>query len=100
VSVDVFEGLDERELERLERACAVTRYAAGHLVFDEGDPGDDLFIVRSGRVRIAKAISPAVDRTLAVVERGGVFGELALVGSTARSRRPRCWRWRASGSSR
>lgn len=85
MSVDVFEGLDDDDVERLQRACAQTRYAPGQTVFDEGDAGDDLFIVRSGRVRIAKALAGDVARTLAVVERGGVFGELALVGSGTRS---------------
>lgn len=85
MSVDVFEGLDDDDVERLQLACAQTRYAPGQTVFDEGDAGDDLFIVRSGRVRIAKGMGGDVARTLAVVERGGVFGELALVGSGTRS---------------
>lgn len=85
MSVDVFEGLGEAEIERLVQACTVTRYGAGETVFVEGDAGDDLFLVRAGRVRIAKTISGDVARTLAVVERGGVFGELALVGSGTRS---------------
>lgn len=85
MGVDVFEGLDPAEVERLTRACATTRYAPGQVVFDEGDAGDDVFIVRAGRVRIAKSVSSEVSRTLAVVDRGGVFGELALVGSGTRS---------------
>lgn len=85
MSVDVFEGLDPDEVDRLTRACTPVRCAPGETVFTEGEAGDDLFIVRVGRVRIAKAVSAEVARTLAIVDRGGVFGELALVGSGTRS---------------
>lgn len=87
MSVDVFEGLDPAEVERLSLACSQASYGPGQTIFDEGDPGDDVFIVRSGRVRIAKAMGGDAERTLTVVERGGIFGELALVGSGTRSAR-------------
>lgn len=83
--VNVLEGLSEEELAGLEQACQRLSFEAGEAVFREGDPGEDLYIVRTGRVRIAKAISLAVDRTLLLLGPGGVFGELAMVGEGARS---------------
>ena len=50
-----------------------------------GEEGDDLYIVISGRIRVAKAISLDVDRTLATLGPGAVFGELAMVGEGTRS---------------
>lgn len=83
--INVLHGLSEDELQQLELACERLTFDEGEAVFREGDPGDDLYIVRNGRVRIAKAISVEVDRTLVLLGSGGVFGELAMVGEGARS---------------
>lgn len=85
MAVDLFDGLADDEVARLKGACKQARYAAGQVVFAEGDGGDEVFVVEHGRVRISKDIAVEVDRTLAIVERGGVFGELALVGAEVRS---------------
>lgn len=85
VRVNVLEGLSEEEISRLEAVCQVQSLAADEAVFSEGDEGHDLFIIRSGRIRISKAISISVDRTLATLGSGGVFGELAMVGEGTRS---------------
>lgn len=85
MTISVFGGLTEAEVKALTTACGTRRVGAGEAVFREGDEGDEVFVVVGGRVRIAKAISLDVDRTLATVERGGVFGEQALVGGGARS---------------
>lgn len=85
VRVNVLEGLSDAEVSRLEAVCQVLSLSANEAVFSEGDEGHDLYILRSGRVRISKAISMAVDRTLATLGPGGVFGELAMVGEGTRS---------------
>lgn len=84
-SIDVLAGLSREELERFVSGCRTIRLAAGEFAFREGDPGDEVFIVRSGRVRIAKAISLDAHRTLALVGPGGIFGELAMVDQGPRS---------------
>jgi CRP-like cAMP-binding protein len=84
-AVNVLEGLSEAEIERLVGACEQTTHAGGEVIFSEGDEGDVLYLVRSGEVRIAKAISLDVDRTLAVLGEGGVFGELVIIGEGVRS---------------
>lgn len=85
VRVNVLEGLSEVEVARLEAVCQVENLSTDEVFFKEGDEGDDLFIIRSGRIRISKAISVAVDRTLATLGPGGVFGELAMVGEGTRT---------------
>ena len=85
VRVNVLEGLSEDEISRLEAVCQVQSLSADEAVFSEGDEGHQLYIIRSGRVRISKAISVSVDRTLATLGPGGVFGELAMVGEGTRS---------------
>lgn len=85
MATSVFDGLTDAEVQSLTRACETRSHAAGEAVFSEGDDGDDVFVVLSGRVRIAKALSVTTDKTLELVDRGGVFGELALLGGGQRS---------------
>lgn len=84
-TVNVLAGLSSEEVDRLEQVCASQTYAPGEAVFEEGEEGDELYIVLSGRIRVAKAISLDVDRTLATLGPGAVFGELAMVGEGTRS---------------
>lgn len=85
VQVNVLAGLSEAEIARLEDVCRAESVPADASIFREGDTGDELYIVSAGRVRISKAISLSVDRTLATLGPGGVFGELAMVGEGSRS---------------
>lgn len=52
-------------------------FASGELVFKEGDPGDSLYVVERGRVRIWRgdASHPTI---LGTVDEQGVFGEMAI----------------------
>lgn len=52
-------------------------YEPGEPVFREGDPGDSLFVVEKGRVRIWTG-DPDRPTILGMVEEGGVFGEMAI----------------------
>jgi CRP-like cAMP-binding protein len=83
--IDVLEGLGSDELASFVQGARTLRLKAEERVFGEGDEGDEVFVVRFGRVRIAKAISLESERTLAVVGPGGIFGELAMADSGPRS---------------
>jgi CRP-like cAMP-binding protein len=54
--------------------------AAGTWIFRQGEPGDCMFVVRTGRIDIVVA-----DKTIEQIGPGGVFGELALVDAGPRS---------------
>lgn len=49
----------------------------GEIIFHEGDPGDSLYVVESGRVVIWRG-DPAHPTRIGTVETGGVFGEMAI----------------------
>ena len=57
-------------------------YSDGDVIFDQGEAGECMYLVKSGRVRIQVG-----DRVLETVEEGGLFGEMALVDGLARSAR-------------
>jgi CRP-like cAMP-binding protein len=59
-------------------------FEKGALLFKEGDEGEDMFIIQSGRVAIKKRV-PHGETTLAVLEKGDFFGEMALLERLPRS---------------
>ena len=82
----LFAGLDEARLDLVVGALRARRFRRGETIFHGGDPGDALFIVASGSVKILvtpeDGSEPAI---LTVVGPGGFFGELALLDGAARS---------------
>ncbi|MDR2397361.1 MAG: Crp/Fnr family transcriptional regulator [Spirochaetaceae bacterium] len=59
-------------------------YTKNTLIFAEGEPGDELFILQNGSVKITKIVNND-EVLLAVFKSGDIFGEMALLESKARS---------------
>lgn len=57
---------------------------AGTILFRDGDTGDEMFIIKSGKVKIFKKIGD-VEKTLAVLGPGEFFGEMAIIDGQPRS---------------
>jgi len=53
-------------------------FPKGSVLFNEGDEGEDMYIIRSGQVAIKKRV-PHGEIVLAVLEKGDFFGEMALL---------------------
>jgi len=60
------------------------RFPAGTVLFREGDRGEEMFILQSGKVKISKKIR-GVEKTLATLEKGEFFGEMAILNDKPRS---------------
>lgn len=58
----------------------LTQYAPGEVIFAEGDPGDKMYVIRSGDVEIL-----IDDRVLETLSAGGIFGEMALIDGASRA---------------
>jgi CRP-like cAMP-binding protein len=60
------------------------RFPTGTVLFREGDRGEEMFILQSGKVKISKKIR-GVEKTLATLEKGEFFGEMAILNDKPRS---------------
>ncbi len=49
---------------------------ASTVLFQEGDHGEEMYIIQTGKVKISKRIR-GVEKTLATLEKGEFFGEMA-----------------------
>jgi CRP-like cAMP-binding protein len=79
------QGLSAQELRLLAKYSHERRFPADTLIFAEGEPGDCLYIILEGAVRISRMVPGMGEECLAILERGEVFGELALVDDQPRS---------------
>ena len=58
--------------------------AEGLTIFNEGDIGDRAYIVQDGRVEIFRYNGEGNEVVLGTVEKGGIFGEMALIDDQPR----------------
>jgi CRP-like cAMP-binding protein len=84
-SLDIFQQLPDEELGRLGSRLKDRRYKEGQAIFRQGDPGDAMYLVFDGRVKIVSNDAQGQERVLAFTEAGGFFGEMALLTGEARS---------------
>ena len=83
--VPLFQDLNSKELSILERAVHIRTYMTGESVFLETEPGAGMYLIRSGHVDIVLNHTSEHPLLLAELEAGDFFGEMALLGDTARS---------------
>jgi CRP-like cAMP-binding protein len=77
-SVPLFAALDVDSAAMLENLMTTRSVARGHVVFHEGDPGDRLFVVMAGKVKISRSAADGRENLLAVLGTAEMFGELSL----------------------
>src|SRR5579862_7651365 len=83
--VSFFDGLSREALALIAEVTAEEAHATGTKIFQYGDPGDKLFIILEGKVRISREVSGMGEEALAVLGPGEVFGEMSLLDDSPRS---------------
>jgi CRP-like cAMP-binding protein len=86
-NVVLFKDLTSRELAMVNSMMHERRYIADEVIFDEGEEGQGLFLVLSGRVKIT--LPTHVDQVLIELGPGAFFGEVALLDSSIRTAQAR-----------
>lgn len=81
----IFADLDDAELGKVSDICREQTYQPGETVFKEGDPGNRLFLIAQGEVRISRQIPGSGEEALAVLKTGACFGEMAVFDRSERS---------------
>jgi len=92
--IGLFQGLDKEQLDSILRISSTEEVGQGTMIFQEGDAGEELYLILSGKVRISRHLSTVREEALAVLEEGQAFGEMAVIedgvvrSATARAHHP------------
>jgi CRP/FNR family transcriptional regulator, cyclic AMP receptor protein len=81
----LFRGLAPATLDRIARLCARRKYEPNAVIFSQSDPGDALFGVVTGSVRISASSPGGREVFLNIMEPGDTFGEIALLDGRPRT---------------
>ncbi len=84
-NLPMFAELNGRELNVLEKMVHVRNYGVSEVVFEEGDPGTGMYMIRSGGVSILAKNQQGTDDELALLGPGDFFGETTLTAPAPRS---------------
>jgi len=74
----LFAVLPDEVRDALRDQMEPRTYERGEILFRQGDPATELFVVVEGRIAIATQAGDGREAVVAVLEDGGLFGELAL----------------------
>src|SRR4029077_11998335 len=81
----IFKDLDEGELARGAEVCHEQKFVSAKTIFKEGEPGNRLYIIAEGDVRISRQIPGSGEEALAVLKKGTIFGEMSIFDQSERS---------------
>jgi len=82
---ELFASLDEEALARVASKASTLRLERNDGLFAEGDEANELFVVLSGRIAIAKRSADGRESLVALMEKGDLFGEMPLFDDEPRS---------------
>jgi CRP/FNR family transcriptional regulator len=78
--VDIFEPLSPEEIERLNGQLPDRHLEQGEMFYTPEKRSETLFMLQKGKIRIFRTTPDGRELTLAIVESGTIFGEMALTG--------------------
>jgi CRP/FNR family cyclic AMP-dependent transcriptional regulator len=81
----LFQGLPAASLDRIVGLATQRSFRKGEIVCSQGDPGDALYAVVTGRIRISSGTADGREISLNIMEPGDTFGEIALLDGGTRT---------------
>ena len=71
----IFKNLEPREVEALSHEALRKRWDKGQALFSQGDPADEMFLIKGGRIKLSKVIEDGTELTLDIRKAGDFVGE-------------------------
>lgn len=84
-NIFLFSELSYQELDLILSSSRRKRYPKGSIVFHEGDPGDALLVIFSGKVKVVLLGEGGQEIILSILGPGSFFGEMAILEAAPRS---------------
>lgn len=84
-NIGLFGALTEAALEHLAEHLAVVDAEPGHVLFREGEPGDEMYVVLHGDIEVLKKSKGGKDSCVAVLGPRDWFGDMSIVDVQPRS---------------
>ena len=83
-TTDLFAALPEEVLDDLREHAVVRHLARNDVLFEQGDPSSALYVIDQGRIAIATHSNDGRESVIAILEDGGLFGELPVFDDAPR----------------
>jgi len=71
----IFQNLEAEEIEALSREALRKKSTTGQALFLQGDPTDEMFLIKGGRVKLSKVLEDGTELTLDIRKAGDFVGE-------------------------
>ncbi|MCZ6784600.1 MAG: Crp/Fnr family transcriptional regulator [Proteobacteria bacterium] len=84
-TIPLFSKVSSADLEALASRLIERRYPKHATIVEEGLPGDYMYIIREGRVKVTKASEDGREKIMDFLEAGNFFGEMSLLDMAPRS---------------
>lgn len=79
--VPFFSGLNDEDLKRIFELAIIRKYRKNMIIFMEGEPGEALYFIRQGKVKIYKTTADGREQILHILQDGDIFAEVVLFDS-------------------
>jgi CRP/FNR family cyclic AMP-dependent transcriptional regulator len=83
--IGLFDGLSDRDLRELESVVRERSFRKNEVIFHAQEPGNALFVIKRGRVKISMDDRSGKEIILRILETGDFFGEMSLLDGEPRS---------------
>ena len=74
----IFQGVDQDAAEALAREMDTVEVRKGEVIFNEGEPGDSLYIVLTGKIKVGRRAADGRQNLIALMGPSDMVGELSL----------------------
>jgi CRP/FNR family cyclic AMP-dependent transcriptional regulator len=84
-TIPLFSSVSDEDLESIASLLIERRFPKNKTIVEEGLPGDYMYVIREGRVKVTKLSGDGREKILELLEEGSFFGEMSLLDSAPRS---------------